>query len=514
MAHPPAPIPAVTEADQPTGSPELTLRRQVGRGAVWAFLANLTMRFASVAITAVLARLLSKEDFGVFAIAAAVYLVVSSLAELGMGSAVARSAEEPSDIAPTITTISIAVSSGLAVLMAIGASPLAAVLGQPSAAGPIRILSLCLLLTGIFAVPGAQLVREFRQDRIFMATVVGFLVGNPILIVLALHGDGAEAFAWSRVFGQLATGVVFVLSTSKRYRPGWRRGEVGPLVRFGLPLSIANLVNWTLLNADYLILGRLVDAAQVGVYMIAFNVANWSTAVMGSVLNTIVVPAFGRVSQDRDRLGESLRSATGLVALLALPVGALSLALADPLVLTLFGRKWGEAAPVLAVLALYGILYAFSLLFANVLVATGKTMRLLLIQLAWVALLAPAIVVGIGLAGLEGVAWAHVVTIAAIAVPGYGLAVLRATGQSVRGLLKAVALPTTAAALAGTGAWLVAGIFDRPWTSLLAGGFAGGMIYLAAVAPMLVRRLPQRWRPAWLPARWGGPVAGRPEEIR
>jgi PST family polysaccharide transporter len=42
------------------------------------------MRFASIAISAVLARLLSKEDFGVFAVALAVFIVVSSLAELGM----------------------------------------------------------------------------------------------------------------------------------------------------------------------------------------------------------------------------------------------------------------------------------------------------------------------------------------------------------------------------------------------------------------------------------------------
>ena len=74
-------------------------------------------------------------------------------------------------------------------------------------------------------------------------------------------------------------------------------------MRFGLPLSIANLVNWSLLNADYLILGRLVNAGEMGVYMIAFNVANWSTAILGSVLNSVVVPVFGRVSHDRGGLG-------------------------------------------------------------------------------------------------------------------------------------------------------------------------------------------------------------------
>ena len=208
-------------------------------------LANLTMRFASIAVTAILARLLSKEDFGVFAMALAVYLVVSSLAELGMASAIARSATEPEDIAPTVTTLSVAMSGLMGVAMAATAGPLASLLGQPEAAAPIRILSLCLILTGIFAVPGAQLVREFKQDKIFLGTIVGFVVANPLLIVLALSGGGATAFAWSRVIGQLATGIVLVACVSRRYRPGWRSSSVRPLLRFGLPLSIANLVNWT-----------------------------------------------------------------------------------------------------------------------------------------------------------------------------------------------------------------------------------------------------------------------------
>jgi lipopolysaccharide exporter len=487
-----------------------SLARSVGHGAVWALAANITMRFASVAVTALLARLLSKDDFGVFAVALAVYLVVASLAELGMASAVARSALEPEEIAPTIASISILASVGIATAMAVGAPLLASALGQPAAAQPIRVLAICLVLTGIFAVPGAQLVREFRQDKVFLGTVVGFLIANPILVVLALHGGGATSFAWSRVAGQLATGLVFVLSTSRRYWPRWRREVVRPLLRFGLPLSIANLVNWSLLNADYMILGRLVDAATIGVYVIAFNVANWSTAVLGSVLNSVVVPAFGRVADDRERLGAALVSSTGLVAAVALPMAAVIAALARPLVVTVFGARWSEASPVLVVLAVYGALYAFSLLFANVLVATGQTVRLLLVQIGWVLVLVPGIVFGEHWAGLQGVAWAHVVTIGLIAVPAYGVAVLRATGQRPTGLVRAATGPLLAALLAGGAAHLASSPFTTPWLALLVGGLVGGLVYLLAIAPTAIRQLPARFLPAWLPGwarRWRKEVA-------
>ncbi len=460
------------------------------------------MRFASIAITAILARLLAPDDFGIFAIALAVFLVVSSLSEVGLGSAIARSAKEPDDIAPTAASMSILVSAGLGIGMFASAGWLASALGQPEAAEPIRVLSICLALTGIFAVPGAQLVREFKQNRIFLGTVVGFLVANPILVLLAVNGGGATAFAWSRVIGQVATGLVFYFSTSRRYRPGWRSQCIGPLLRFGLPLALANLVNWTLLNADYMILGRLVNAAEVGVYMIAFNVASWSTAVLGSVLNNVVVPAFGRVSHDRARLGNALTMASRLVALLAFPVGALTLALAGPLILSLFGAKWAESIPVLAVLAGYGVLYTFSLLYVNVLVAAGRTGRLLAIQFLWVVFLVPGMLAGEHAWGLAGVAWAHVLTIGLVAVPAYLVCVVRVANISMAEVIRVVAPPAGAAVVAAAAAWAVSQLPSSPWLALAAGGTVGVLVYACLVLPIVVRFVPPRFVPSWVP-RWG-----------
>ncbi len=479
-------------ASEVAGEDRASLRRDVGRGALWAAGANIAFRFASIGITALLARLLSKEDFGVFAVALAVFLVVSSLAELGMASAIARSPMEPEDIAPTVTTISIGVSAVLSAAMAVGAPLLASALGQPQAAEPIRVLAICLLLTGIFAVPGAQLVREFKQGRIFLAGVVGFLIANPILVLMALNGGGATAFAWSRVIGQLATGLVFFASTSRHYRPGWHREAVGRLIRFGLPLSFANLVNWTLLQADYMIIGRLLTAAEVGVYMIAFNVASWSTSILGSVLNSVVVPAFGRVSGDRRELGAALRSATQLVALVSLPIGAMTMVLAGPLIDTVFGAKWSDASPVLAVLSVYGLLYAFSLLFANVLVATGATMRLLMVQVAWVAVLVPSMVFGLRWGGLVGAAWAHVVMISLVAIPVYLHAVLRATEARLVDLVRAAVIPLAAAVVGGAAAWITAALLPSQWLSLLGGGTVGVGVYVLLVGPVILRYLPGR----------------------
>ena len=467
------------------------LRRSVGRGVVWAAVGNIVMRVAGICVTAVVARILSPHEFGVFAIALAVFVVVTSLAELGMASAVARSVMEPEEIAGTVSSISILVSFGLATSMAVFAGPLAVLLGMPDAEDPIRVMSICLALTGLFAVPGAQLVRGFRQDRILLGTLAGFVPANAVLIFLALTGHGAIAFSWSRVVGQVVTGLVFVACLDRRYRPEWRGELVGPLLRFGLPLALANLINWTLLNADYLVLGRLLSAEQVGVYMIAFNVANWSTAVLGSVLNGVVLPAFGRVGDDIERLVEALVSATRLVGLVALPLAACTVAMAPSLIHVVFGEKWAGAAPVLSVLAVYGACFAFTLLHVNMLVATGATTQLLVVQVVWVTALVPAMIWGIEVRGLVGAAWAHVAVVLLVALPGYVWAMRSRLARLPVALGLTLVRPALAAGLAGLSAWLCDRMVAGPAAGLAIGGVVAGCVYLVAARSMIEEDLPE-----------------------
>lgn len=465
------------ERDAETAGPELA--RRVGHGALWAAASNVVIRLGNIAVTAVVARLLAPEEFGAFAVALAVFMVVTSLAELGMASAVARSRFDIDDIAPTVTTISWAVSVVLAVAMAIGAPGIASAVGVPEAAGAVRVLAISLVLTGFFAVPGAQLARDLGQDRLFLATVAGFVPANAVLLVLAQSGGGATAFAWSRVVGQVVTGAVMVALLQRRYRPGWQRHLVRPLVAFGLPLALANLVNWSLLNADYLIIGRLLDAAEVGVYMIAFSMASWTTAILGSMLNSVVVPAVSRVRDDPVQLPVYLVRSVRLVAIVALPVCAGSIAVSHTLVVAVFGQRWAAAGPVLQVLAVYGAVFAFSLLAVNVLVSLGATRSLLLVQVAWVVVLVPLLVVGIQVDGLRGAALAHVVAITTVGVPLYLGALRRSCAFDVSAAARSLLRPAVASAAAGGLAWALDRVVQSPWGSLGLAAAGAGALYLA-----------------------------------
>ncbi|MGW9402491.1 oligosaccharide flippase family protein [Arthrobacter sp. NPDC055585] len=465
---------------------------RAARGALWSGANALMMKLAGIAVMVIVVRLVTPHEFGVFAAALVVHAVVSSFGELGLSSCVARRDLDPDRVASTVAVLAILSSFTLAAGMALAADPLAGLLGAPEAAGPIRVLAIAVVLGGVFTVPGALLVREFRQGKVFLASAVAFLPANLVLVLMAVNGDGAMAFAWSRVVSQLISGVVMALSVDRTYWPRLRRAEVGPVLRFGLPLAGANLLGYSLLNADYAIIGAFLGPVELGIYTLAFTVASWSTSVMSSTINSVAMPAFSALGAGSSELRSFLARTSRLVALIAFPVTALTVALAGELVAVLYGGTWAPAAPVLRILALYGGVFALSLLFSNLLVGQGRAGAVFGVQAAWLVLLVPAVGLSLGPFGLPGAAWVHVGVITAVIMPLYLRAVRATVPAPGRLLARASAAPALAAAGAAVLALAAASLAGGDIGRLLLGGFTGCAAYLVFSAPMLRRVLPSQ----------------------
>ena len=459
------PPPSEVSDSEPSGRDSRPLSASVRRGALWVVASNLLLRLANVGVTAVVAHILSPHDFGVFAVALIAYSIIYCFAELGLSSILIRSDLDIDALAPTVASLSVLSSAVVAGAMVVFARPIGAALGSAAAAGPIKIMAILVLLMGVYAVPNAQMVRDFKQDKIFMANAISFLPSTALLIVLAKVGSGAMAFAWSRVAAQAAMLAVLMAVAPRRYRPGFARSALSMILKFGIPLAGANFVNYILLNVDYVFVGRLLGAADLGVYVLAFTLASAPYSLFGNVINSVSMPAFSRVKHDPDLLKEAMAGALRAVSLTVMPMCAIMLALASPLVLTVYGEKWAASANVLEILAIYGVVFIVCLLFANMLAGLGRTKFLFVLQLIWIGTLVPAMVLGVHKDGILGAAYAHVAVIVPIVLPCYLFALKRVTGVSFAALGRAATpalLASSAAALAARG---VASQFNSPPTA-------------------------------------------------
>jgi lipopolysaccharide exporter len=489
-----APGGTITEVGTTPQQKPRSLSAHVRSGAIWNMGTTIFLRLSGIGVTAIVARILSPHDFGVFAVATTVFTIAWALGEFGVTSCLVRADLDVDALAPTLWSVSLISTLVMAGLLVKFAGPIAASLGSADAARPVQVMGIVVVIQGIAAVPTAQCTRDFRQEKLFLANALSFVPSMAVLVFLAKHGSGAMAFAWARVTGQSIALAVILFSAPKLHLPRMTHYALGILYRFGLPLAVANFVGFILQNVDYALIGHFIGPILLGTYVLAFNAASWSTTLLGGVLNTVSMPAFSRVKHDAVKLESAMADALRSVVLFAGPMCTLIMVLARPLVLTVYGGHWTAAATVLSILSCYGLISIVGVLFASVLAGLGRSKFVLAVQLIWLAGLLPAMAIGVHKDGIVGAAIAHVVIIGPIVLPCYLFALKRATGIRVGRLARAAFAPFAAAVVAACLAWFTASQFDSPPVQLLAGLAAGGFLYMAATAPQLIL-LVMRGRP-------------------
>ena len=461
------------------------LTRRVKRGASWGALSTVALRSGSLVLGIVLARMLSPADFGVYAIALTVQTILVSLADFGLGTELIRT-DRFEEKAPTVASLGLAAGCVFALVMAVAAVPMAGLLGSDDAAGVIALLSLTLPLAGLGIIPWSKLAREFRQRELFLTSAVDFVVGGIVTVALVKAGMGPIALAVGRVVAQsCATALQFKLS-STRPSYGFQRQIARETLTFGAPLALANLLSWASLNVDNVIIARSAGGVALGYYVLAFNISTWPMSVIGQSLRAVSLPAFAHIRRGpgsvRGGSEHILPAALGVTWLLATPAGAGLAALSTPLVRLLYGEQWLPAAEVLAALGLFGVLRVAVDVMASYLVAAGSTRPVLAVQILWIVMLVPAMIISVERWGVVGGGWAHVGVAALVLLPAYTALVCR-SGVRLWPMLIAMAPPM----LAAIPLWIVVRwIGDRaasPATALLLGVPAGGAVYIALVLP-------------------------------
>jgi lipopolysaccharide exporter len=469
-----------------------SLRSLVRRGAMWSTLDVAINRTTGFLMGIVVARLLSPNAFGIYAVALVVHAILINVSDLGIGAILVKDDEESMRRAGrTVTTIALASSISLGLLMALAAPLLAGLLGAPQATAAIRVMAITLPLAGITAVPGGLLRRKFDMKTMFVADTANNVGSGIAVIALALAGAGPLALAWSFVAGQLLTTIILVVKSPMWFLPGWDRGEMRRVLGYTLPLVGANVLGFTTQNVDYIIVGKLMGSVPLGLYLLAFNISGWPQNVLGFVIKSVSMPAFSRLNEGNGSMAEHFCKALKSVVRVTFPVCLFLGALAHPLVLTVYGTRWEKAADALVGLVVLGAARTLVELFYDFLAAIGRTKSVLVVQLLWLPTLIGAMLLLVNLFGLAGAGAAQAAVSGLLVMPMLAYFANRAD-VPWRSVARAT-LPTFGWALAAAAlAWYVASLLQAPALALLVGGAAGLATYLLPYVPEARRALASR----------------------
>jgi lipopolysaccharide exporter len=448
------------------------------RGLSWSGLSVTGGALIQVGQVAVAARFLSREDFGVVALASVALALGSGAADLGTASAVLH--RQRSGRAELSSLLWLNAATGL--LLAAGVGAAALLVG----ARWLLWVAPPLLAAGLCQVHVALLRRELRFRALACMELVGAAAGLLCVVLLAPRGLGAVALLGAQ---GAAAGVRALLALGfglRLLRPQLRLSyrEVEPFVRFGAYQLGQRLVNVGSWHLDRLVLAAALGVEALGVYHLAYQLVIRPFSMLASLSQQVALPLLARLQADAEALRGAYLTVVRLVATAALPLYVGAFVLAGPLVELVYGSGWADVAALFCVLWPLGVFYAVGNPVGALIVATGKVRLGFWWNVFAAAVHLVAVLVGVAW-GAVGVATALVLATALLLFPGGFYLRWLLVRMRPRPFLASLARPLLSASAMGVAVHLLAGsLAALPAALQIALAVASGaLLYGAAVLP-------------------------------
>ncbi|MBM4055855.1 MAG: lipopolysaccharide biosynthesis protein [Planctomycetes bacterium] len=384
--------------------------RRAGQGIFWNFLTYGLGRAGVLLTTSILARLLSKDDFGLVAIAVVAINYFGVIKDLGLGVALIQRREDVSEAANTVFTINIILGFFLSAAIIPFAPLFAGYFNNPMITPVLRWLGASFAINALGSVHNIWLMRELDYRRKFIPDMGNTVIKILVSIGLAFGGFGVWSLVFGQILGALASVVLVWIILPWRPRLTLNKKITASLLKFGRSIIGGDILTVVIDNLDYIIVGRIFGVAQLSVYTLAYRLPEMLVVGNLWVLGAVIFPAFSSIQDRPDEMRRGFLTSVRLIAMIIVPICLGLVIAADPIVRVLFGDQWLDVIPLLQVLAIYAWLYSLGYHIGDIYKAIGRPDILLKLGLLSLIILIPAMLIGSQI-GLIGIAWGHLIAV-------------------------------------------------------------------------------------------------------
>jgi O-antigen/teichoic acid export membrane protein len=334
---------------------ETPLAYRAVRGGLWVALSSYwTLAFGFLANIG-LTRILSPDDFGVFALAMFFAQLLRLQTKLGLGYAFGQYRETTGESVGTYAAMDAAAALCGPVLMGL-AAPILLRLGYDRlVVWAALVLALAAFMEGLSNIAGVLLEKELHFGVVSLYQSVAFPLSYIPAFWLATHGGGV----WSLVsqtttYSFLWLGIWWVLRRRdpRLWREPWRfrPGLARHFLRFGATTGLWLMAGMLFSQLDNFLIGTFAGVTALGYYDRAYRMAQWPGLLFNAVLLHPAFYTYARLQDDRPRLEKSTTMVTWAIGMVAVPLAIAVFIAAPEIIALLYGERWLPSALFLQIL--------------------------------------------------------------------------------------------------------------------------------------------------------------------
>lgn len=396
-----------------------SFRSKTLRGFKWSFLNKILFQFVSFILTIVLARLLSPDDFGLFAMITVFSSFGMLFKDFGFGHALIYN-KDSSDIEfNSVFVLNFTIGIILTLLFYFSAPLIASFYEESRLENLTKVFSVIFFIQAFGLVNITELKKKVDFKSLAIIENTAHLFSSIIAITMAYYGFGVWSLIANTVLNiSFRTIIIFLVSD---YRPKFSYDikVIKGLWVYSYNVSGNSFLTYWMRNLDNLMIGKIIGQGPLGIYSMAYTIMLLPIKNISSVIKDVLFPSFSSIGNDIKKIRTVYLKVVQTVALITFPLLAGLACLSDLFVSIVFGDKWLEMIPILSLLALVAIPQSIFTINGTLYLNTGRPDIPFKINMVSLPIYAIGFYLGLKYYGVLGLVYAYISIYAAVAIPIY-----------------------------------------------------------------------------------------------
>lgn len=321
----------------------MSLTNKLKSAGLWQTLRVILQVIVQFGYMAIMARLLTKADFGLMALASSFIGFGTIFSTGGMGTALIQRKNVTQKHMNAAFQSALFIGVILFAVFFISASAISSFFGEPQLELIIKVAGLNIILSALSSVSMSLLQKHFKFKTLTVATTVITIIAYSIGVVFAFNGWGVWSLIAATLINTILSALVMFYLSPIRLRFKIFYKEWKELFSFGSGVIILSIVNYFSNSGLNLVLGKIFTPARLGVFERTNQIKTLPSLYLGNVLDTIMFPAMAEIQDEEERLFRTYQHSLGLVNSILMPISLFLIVFSKEIVLILLGDQWLEA---------------------------------------------------------------------------------------------------------------------------------------------------------------------------
>lgn len=333
---------------------------------------NILVQVIRLGGIAVVARLLEKEDFGIYGVALLCFGFLIVFMDAGFSSALIQRKGLTKNQMHTAWAVEVTRYVLAGILLYLAAPLLADFFNEPKATEIIEAIGIVTLFGGLSSVSMAYLQKEMRFDRIFYIHVGSNSLDIIGMIIVAVYWPSVWALVAGYAIKTLTLNASALAFGGYRPRLSFSLKEAKSLFNFGKWIFSSNVLLFFLNRGDNIVVGKFFGSVALGVYQMAFRISELSTSHINRMAGKVLFPSYSKIQDDINALRRSYAQAFQFVTSVCGFLAFFFVCFADVIVRIVLGEGWEDAVALVAILSVWAYIRSVSNTTGPLFAAAGK----------------------------------------------------------------------------------------------------------------------------------------------